>query len=126
MLLLRDGFFRIIYDAETPKGWFHLVFNYIGPEDGEGTRVYYNGRKVASSFEKVGYNTLGIGIKEGDGRIAIERIYTGSSSTSGSHEVDELFLFNQALTDEEIERLNSKNAKVCVFWWSLLAVSVAR
>ena len=102
-----------------------MVFNYIGPQMGEGTRIYYDGRQVASSFEKTRYDALGIGIKQGDGRIAIGRSFTGSDWRSGSHEVDELFLFNQALTDEEIERLNSNErnqmqsnssirAKVCI------------
>ena len=72
------------------------------PGDGEGTRVYYDGRLVAGVLNKRSMN-----ITEGDGRIAIGRLYTGSNVRSGSHEVDELILFNKALTDDEIERLNS-------------------
>ena len=83
------------------KGWFHVVFNYIGPEEGEGTRVHYDGRLVAGAP----YNRS-MDITEGDGRIAIGRLYTGSNVRSGSHEVDELILFNKALSDDEIARLN--------------------
>ena len=80
-----------------------MVYNYIGEEKDEGVRVYHDGKLVGSSLEKYEYDNE---IEEGEGRIAVGRCFTGSSWMSGSHEVDELFLFNKALTDSEIERLN--------------------
>ena len=28
------------------KEWTHVLVNYIGPSDGEGIRIYYNGTQV--------------------------------------------------------------------------------
>ena len=86
------------------NGWFHVVFNYINPGDGEGTRVVYDGRLVAGVLNK-----RSMDITEGDGRIAIGRLYSGSNVRAGSHEVDELILFNKALTNDEIAKLNRSN-----------------
>ena len=90
------------YGTAPPTGWFHVVYNYIGPEYGQGTRVYYDGRLVTGTTQKRVFDII-----EGDGRIAIGRLYTVSSERAGSHEVDELIMFNKVLTDEEIVRLNS-------------------
>ena len=98
-----SGWFYWVDTRPPPSGWFHVVYNYIGQEDGGGVRVYHDGKLVGSSLEK---NEWNYGIVEGDGRIAIGRCYIDSNWMSGSHEVDELFLFNKALTDAEIERLN--------------------
>ena len=84
------------------NGWFHVVFNYIGPGDRAGTRVYCDGRLVAGVLNK-----RSMDVTEGDGRIAIGRLYTGSNVRAGPHEVDELILFNKALTNDEIAILNS-------------------
>ena len=31
-----------------PTEWTHVVVNYIGPDDGEGIRLYYNGTQVSA------------------------------------------------------------------------------
>ena len=98
---LPDGSFYA--EGSRPSGWFHVVVNFIGVEDGEGVRVYYNGEKVGSDPSKSKY-----AIKKGNGRIAIGRYFTQNSWRDGSVDVDELVLFSQALTSGEIERLNSK------------------
>ena len=56
-LRVRDGDFHTVghYGTSPPTGWFHVVFNYIGPEDGKGTRVYYNGRLVVVMVFKMNY-----------------------------------------------------------------------
>ena len=104
-LRLSSGTFyvTVTHTSTFLSNWFHLVYNYIGPYDGEGIQIYYDGKQVGSDSDK--YNTQGIG---GDGRIAVGRYYTDEGDwATGSTEVDELFLFNKALTDEEIETIFS-------------------
>ena len=97
---LPDGAFYA--EGSRPSGWFHLVVNYIGPGEDEGIRVYYNGVLVGSDTRKYVHT-----INDGDGKIAIGRYYNNNQWRDGSVEVDDLILFNQALTDEEIQRLSS-------------------
>ena len=97
---LPDGSFYA--EGSRPSGWFHLVVNYIGPEEGEGIRVYYDGVLVGSDTRKNVHT-----ISEGNGQIAIGRFYNNNKWRDGSVVVDDLILFNQALTDDEIQRLSS-------------------
>ena len=78
------------------------MVNFLGPEDDQGVKVYYNGVQEGSDPSKYEY-----AIQVGDRKIAVGRYYTGSSWRDGSVEVDELIMFNQALTNEEIVRLTS-------------------
>ena len=39
--------------AIKPSGWFHIVVNYIGPDEGEGIRIYHNGVEVANATTKI-------------------------------------------------------------------------
>ena len=98
---LPDGSFYA--EGTRPSAWFHLVVNYIGPEEGGGIRVYYDGVLVGSDTRKDVHT-----ISEGNGQIAIGRFYNNNNKwRDGSVVVDDLILFNQALTDDEIQRLSS-------------------
>ena len=33
-------------------GWFHIVFNFIGPNDGQGFTVYHDGELVQNATRK--------------------------------------------------------------------------
>ena len=50
VVVLEDGQFWTTHP--TLAGWTHVVLNYIGPNNGEGIRVYYNGTEVYSDTDK--------------------------------------------------------------------------
>ena len=47
MVYLHEGRFAIEIDQE-PIDWTHVVLNYLGPEEGMGTRAYLDGRYSAA------------------------------------------------------------------------------
>ena len=65
-MYLPDGYFL----ASHPKHYvlIHIVLNYIGSNDGEGVRVYFDGREVRSGTIKTA-----IPYSAGDGRIVAGR-----------------------------------------------------
>ena len=74
--------------------------NYIGPNDGQGIRVYSNRLDVVSETTRVGgsYST-------GDSRVVVGRISTDISENGyryRSMQLDELVFFNKALSTTEI------------------------
>ena len=85
------------------SGWFHLVLNFLGPNDGQGIHIYYNG-ELKSVKDKPVQHTYA----EGDRRIVIGRYYSGNNNTKydrfASVQVDELLFFNQALKLDEISK----------------------
>ena len=90
------------FDVNIPKppGWFHVVFNFIGPNYGQGLRIYYDGdlyggENFSSSLET-----------DGDGRVVIGRAFYEQNDLYASAQVDELLFFNAALTEAEITALS--------------------
>ena len=75
------------------------MLNYIGPNDGEEIRVYYNGQ------EEVNGVTADATRSAGDGRIVVGRRYIDEDSQYASMQIDELIFFNKALSTTDIERL---------------------
>ena len=84
----------------TPTGWIHIVLNYLGPNDGEGIRMFYNGAEVASDATKDMYPR-----SPGDGRIVVGRFNTDMDKDYASVQVDELIYFNAALTSDEVQSI---------------------
>ena len=74
--------------------------NYIGPNDGEGIRIFIDGTEVASDTDKNGGPN-----SAGDGRIVVGRHSTYKDDWYASMQIDELLFFNQALTEREISAL---------------------
>ena len=72
--------------------------NYIGPSDGEGVSIYYDGAEVASGTTKSATPK-----PAGDGRIVVGRAYTNRDYGYASVEVDELIYFNDSLTSDEVQ-----------------------
>ena len=87
-------------DDPQPTDWIHVVGNYIGPYDGQGTRMFIDGTEVDSDTDKHGgpYPT-------GDGRIVVGRFHTNIDGWYHSVYVDELFFFNRSLSTEEIVQI---------------------
>ena len=79
--------------------------NYLGPNEGEGIRIYNNGIEVRNDTT----TGTGVCILEPclpDGQIVIGRAYTRMSTLYVSLEVDELAFFNTALSQDEITMLS--------------------
>ena len=74
--------------------------NYLGPNNGQGIRIYYNGTEVGSDTSK----TLETKVTA-DGRIVVGRALTNYNHFYASIQIDELIYFNQALSLEEIRTL---------------------
>ena len=92
---LPDGYFRAF--PPRPVGWTHLVMNYIGPNEGQGIRVYYDGKEAASETTKITASH-----SAGDGRVLVGRIYTDRDELYASVQVDELTFFNKTLNTAAI------------------------
>ena len=83
-----------------PNGWTHVVLNYIGPNDGEGIRIYYDGVEVASNTIKSAQS-----LSAGDGRIVVGRFYPDKDERYTSMQIDELIFFNTVLSTNDIKLL---------------------
>ena len=85
--------------ATKPDGWFHLIVNFIGQNNGVG--IYYGGELKTTDTSK--YAAIH---NPGDRRIVIGRYYTTYNGYYNSVQMDELLFFNHSLTDIEIDLLS--------------------
>ena len=93
---LPNGYF--VESHPRPSGWTYVVLNYIGPNSGEGIRIYMDGSEVGSDTSKRVWSG-----STGDGRVVIGRYYTDQDKEYSSVHIDELIYFNNSLTNEEID-----------------------
>ena len=91
--------------THIPTGWFHTVINYIGRGEGEGIRIYHDGVLVANDTRK-GYGTCQDPICTPDESIVLGRSRARVEGLYCSSQVDELVLFNEPLSEEEIAMLS--------------------
>ena len=96
LLNLPDEYFEASHSR--PSGWTNVVLNYIGPNDGQGIRMFIDGAEVSSDTTK----SVG-GYSAGDGRIVVGRFATDLDRDYASVMVDELIYFNAALTSTEVQ-----------------------
>ena len=68
----------------TPSGWTHIVLNYLGPENGQGNKVYFNGTQVRSAALKAPITN-----NPGGGRVVVGRHYVDNTP--------ELFFISKAI-----------------------------
>ena len=100
--------------AALPSDWTHVVINYIGPENGQGIRIYYDGEQADSDTTRTADSKL-----PGDGRIVIGRYHTDWDDRYASVQLDELIFFNMKLSESEITVLSQfwlcvhYNAVIC-------------
>ena len=95
--------FRVPITNPQPH-WFHILFNFVGPNTGQGFTVYHDGELVANIIR-----TRPITATSVDRRIVIGRWATDRDEFYSSLEMDELVFFNKALTDAEIRMLKPKS-----------------
>ena len=93
---------RFIRAVIRPTGWFHIVLNYLGPNEDEGIRGYFDGTEVALDITKYPYS-----YSTGPGRIVVGKLYTDSNEKYGSVQIDDLIYFNKSLTRQQIETLHT-------------------
>ena len=93
-IFLLDGYFREFHTR--PAGWTHIVLNYIGPNDGEGIRVYYDRQEVVSDTTK----SRGL-FDPADGSILVAKRADGDYGYT-SLQMDELIFFNKTLSTTDI------------------------
>ena len=79
-------------------GWFHIVFNFIGPNDGQGFTVYHDGELVQNASRKRPIRNF-----PRNSRIVIGRFWTASDQLYSSLHMDELMFFNQPMTKEQVK-----------------------
>ena len=84
-----------------PSGWFHLVVSIVGPSNGEGLRVYYNGVLKGSDSSKGGGTANG-----NSGQLVIGRRLVTVNGFFASVTVDELTLWSRSLTAAEITAIH--------------------
>ena len=68
---------------EEPATWAHIVLNYIGPQDGEGIRVYKDGALAARDDSK--YH---IDCEVGNGVVVLRRQFKHRNEQHRSLDVD--------------------------------------
>ena len=96
-LELLDGNFWIP-DLPVSLNWVHVVLNYIGPDEGtQGTRGYLDGELKGTDTVK-----FQIHYQPGNARVVVGKDYTDLDTYYASVGVDDLFFFNQKLSDEQI------------------------
>ena len=76
------------------------MLNYIGPNDGEGIRMFIDGAEVRSSTTGSARS-----VSVGDGRIVVGRLYPDLDQEYASVMVDELIYFNAALTSDDVQSI---------------------
>ena len=91
------SYFRLLYNQ-----WTHVVLTYIGPNRGQGIRLFKNGVRISSkgSINRSSYNYTA-----GDGRVVVGRLYVNRDYKYASVEIDELIFFNQALQEDEVKEI---------------------
>ena len=85
-----------------PSDWTHIVLNYIGPQDGERIRVYYNGVQTGNDTTKDPF-----GFSPGHGRVVIGRFPTDFDGQNGGVNINELLFFNRRLSDQDVQAISN-------------------
>ena len=102
------------FDVNIPKppGWFHVVFNFIGPNYGQGLRIYYNGDYYGVEQRLMEIESNG----DADGKVVIGRAFYEQNDLYASVQVDELLFFNAALAEAEITTLSKYTTNKTFNW----------
>ena len=105
-------------DSIKTNNWYHIAFSYDGSGDSSGLNLYLNGEKVSktkmvNNLYKSIKPVSSSGIREERRSLKLAESYDGSSGDNGifKGKMDELFLFNKALTTYEIKVLYNSYQK---------------
>ena len=89
-----------------PTGWVHVVWNFIGPNDGEGFQLFNNGVKARATID-ASRRLIPLNTTISSSRFLIGKLYYNTDGNYTSVKVDELFFYNRALTEAEITSLSA-------------------
>ena len=103
-LRLYQGIFGVQGLAFDFDHWFHLVFVFHGPNNGEGITVHLNSESVTAS-SKAANNIFP---NKATGEVAIGRLYMDLDQQYGNVMADELTFWNRQLSETEVEALRKK------------------
>ena len=71
--------------------WTHMIFNSIGPGNGQGFRIYYNEAKLdGGSTKSTNLGPTSTPYTLGDGTVVVGRVLADYTSVA----IDELLFFN--------------------------------
>ena len=96
--MVNDGDFVI--EIDQISGWFHTVYNFIGPSEGQGIELFIDGSLVANDSTR-----RAASVGDGDGTVVVGRVYTDNDKWYGSFNMDELVFFDRTLSAEEARLL---------------------
>ena len=77
------------------------MLNYIGPNNGQGIKVYFNGEETVARNICTGSATF----QNGDGQVVVGRLLTNKDHSYASAEVDELIYFDMSLDILQIKAI---------------------
>ena len=103
-LRLKQGIFRVQSLAFDINRWFHMVFVFHGPNNGEGITVHLNSESVTAS-SKAANNIFP---NDATGEVAIGRLYMDLDQQYGNVMANELTFWNRQLSKTEVEALRNK------------------
>ena len=86
----------------TSQQWTHIVLNYIGSDNGQGTVVYFNAVQMRRDVSKVSKR-----FSTGDGRFVVGRQRTDGDGSYASVDMDELLFFNYKLSNTQIIQIKN-------------------
>ena len=84
--------------------WIYATMNFLGPNNGQGIEVYYDGALMGSATSKFSYWP-----NAGDGKLAVGRTYIEQDQDYAGFDLDELLLFNTKLTIQQITDLKNND-----------------
>ena len=85
--------------------WVHSVINLVDSNNGQEIRIYHDGNLIRSKT-LTGLLDLPVDV---NGRIVIGRAFTDLNQYYASVYVDEILLYNEGLTEDEITKLSQGN-----------------
>ena len=106
-VLVQDG--RFVTHVPVSNHWVHSVINYIGPNAGEGFRLYLDGINVKNETRKRSSTSI-----SNNGTIVTGRLFTDFDEFYASFQMDELLFYNRTLTEPEIIMLSQNTAWKCL------------
>ena len=96
---LQEGFFEV--NLETSFDWTHISMSYIGPEDGQGIRIYSDWQKVAEDDKEKTSSGM---VVPGDGMVVAGRRLKDDDYLYASFSLDELLkTWRQSAGSDEID-----------------------
>ena len=92
-----DGRFEKEVSGIDTGEWTHMVFTFLGSNDGQGIIIYANGVNEGADGGKFDKS-----YRPGDAITVVGRAYSDINTHYASFEMDELAFFNKKLLDDQI------------------------